>query len=273
MTTEKTNTPLFSNLSIKAGKRFIALRLKALKRLPLRRAVLRMRYRYKSPGLVTNVFGIDFPNPLGLAPGLDFNAMFLDELSIFGFSFLEIDCNNINKALDNIKLATGKAIKVASIDVAAYQLPLKETVAESRKAFSLIYDFVDMFVICVKDPDTLPAIIDPMLDTRVSYDSYKPMVVKILPETPDSDIMEILKYCMLYGIDGIMTPVSCIKKVCSMSNNRITVIASGNILTPQDAAKALDDGASLIELSTDILKKGHKLVRRMLKHLDPNISR
>lgn len=251
----------------------ISLRLKALKRLPIRKAFLRMRYRYKSPELVTNVFGTDFPNPLGLAPGLDFNAMFLDELSIFGFSFLEVDCNDIDKALANIKMTSGQAIRVASIDSASYQLSMEEIVEQTWKTFSLIYDFVEMFVVRAKDLDTLPAIIDPMLDTRVSYDSYKPMIVDIPSEASDPDIEKTVKYCMLYGIDGIMTPVSCIKKVCGISNNRIPVIASGHITTPQDAAKALEDGASLIELDTDILKKGPKTVRKILRHLDENIAR
>jgi dihydroorotate dehydrogenase len=36
------------------------------------------------------VFGIDFPNPVGLAAGLDKNATMFDELSACGFGFIEI---------------------------------------------------------------------------------------------------------------------------------------------------------------------------------------
>src|SRR6185295_12804317 len=36
------------------------------------------------------VFGIDFPNPVGLAAGLDKNGDYIDGLAALGFGFLEI---------------------------------------------------------------------------------------------------------------------------------------------------------------------------------------
>lgn len=40
--------------------------------------------------LPTRVFGIDFPNPVGLAAGLDKNAAHIDALSSLGFGFIEV---------------------------------------------------------------------------------------------------------------------------------------------------------------------------------------
>lgn len=40
--------------------------------------------------LPTRVFGIDFPNPVGLAAGLDKNAEHLDALDALGFGFIEV---------------------------------------------------------------------------------------------------------------------------------------------------------------------------------------
>ena len=40
--------------------------------------------------LPTTVFGIDFPNPVGLAAGLDKNAAHIDALASLGFGFLEV---------------------------------------------------------------------------------------------------------------------------------------------------------------------------------------
>ncbi len=37
-----------------------------------------------------NVFGLDFPNPVGLAAGLDKNGEVIDELGVMGFGFIEI---------------------------------------------------------------------------------------------------------------------------------------------------------------------------------------
>ena len=40
--------------------------------------------------LPTTVFGITFPNPVGLAAGLDKNAEYLDALNALGFGFIEV---------------------------------------------------------------------------------------------------------------------------------------------------------------------------------------
>ncbi|ULQ56458.1 quinone-dependent dihydroorotate dehydrogenase [Flavihumibacter rivuli] len=40
--------------------------------------------------LATHVFGLDFPNPVGLAAGFDKNARYLNELEALGFGFVEI---------------------------------------------------------------------------------------------------------------------------------------------------------------------------------------
>lgn len=42
------------------------------------------------PSLHRNLFGLDFVNPVGLAAGFDKNALYLDELALLGFGFIEI---------------------------------------------------------------------------------------------------------------------------------------------------------------------------------------
>ena len=42
------------------------------------------------PALHRKVFGIDFPNPVGLAAGFDKDAKLFNELSHFGFGFIEV---------------------------------------------------------------------------------------------------------------------------------------------------------------------------------------
>src|ERR1700722_11880275 len=41
-------------------------------------------------GLTRNVFGLNFPNPIGLAAGFDKNALYLRELAALGFGSVEI---------------------------------------------------------------------------------------------------------------------------------------------------------------------------------------
>jgi dihydroorotate dehydrogenase len=48
------------------------------------------RYRYDDPRLKVATFGIDFPNPLGVAAGLDKNGVGVPALNALGFGFVEV---------------------------------------------------------------------------------------------------------------------------------------------------------------------------------------
>ncbi len=52
--------------------------------------LLQSAYQYNSPLLQKSVFGLPFKNPVGLGAGFDKNALFLDELEVLGFGFVEI---------------------------------------------------------------------------------------------------------------------------------------------------------------------------------------
>ncbi|HNP02840.1 MAG TPA: quinone-dependent dihydroorotate dehydrogenase, partial [Agitococcus sp.] len=45
---------------------------------------------HKTPQQPVKVMGIDFPNPVGLAAGLDKNGDYIDALAALGFGFIEI---------------------------------------------------------------------------------------------------------------------------------------------------------------------------------------
>lgn len=47
-------------------------------------------FQFNHPSLHKQVFGLPFKNPVGLAAGFDKNALYLKELEIFGFGFVEI---------------------------------------------------------------------------------------------------------------------------------------------------------------------------------------
>ena len=61
-----------------------ALAIKALRYMPVPRAAA------DSPALGVRAFGLNFPNPVGLAAGFDKNAMAPDALLRLGFGFVEI---------------------------------------------------------------------------------------------------------------------------------------------------------------------------------------
>lgn len=61
-----------------------------LARLPLIGSLIAARSRVASPQLETEVAGVRFASPIGLAAGFDKNARWFNELSLLGFGFVEV---------------------------------------------------------------------------------------------------------------------------------------------------------------------------------------
>jgi dihydroorotate dehydrogenase len=82
--------PLLFNLDAERAHHLVFDNLRRAARLPGAEALLRSLYDYQHPDLTREVFGLKFPNPVGLAAGFDKNAAFTDELATLGFGFVEI---------------------------------------------------------------------------------------------------------------------------------------------------------------------------------------
>ncbi len=54
------------------------------------KAVMKSRFQVRDKSLERTVFGLHFPNPVGLAAGFDKDARWIDELDCLGFGFIEI---------------------------------------------------------------------------------------------------------------------------------------------------------------------------------------
>lgn len=57
---------------------------------PFVKPITKVFFTYKSEGLSKSVFGLDFPNPVGLAAGFDKDAKLYRELFALGFGFVEV---------------------------------------------------------------------------------------------------------------------------------------------------------------------------------------
>ncbi|WP_151089278.1 quinone-dependent dihydroorotate dehydrogenase [Hymenobacter baengnokdamensis] len=82
--------PLLFKLDAERAHHLVFDNLKRAARLPGTAALLRSLYHYHHPSLERRVFGLSFPNPVGLAAGFDKNAVLTDELATLGFGFVEI---------------------------------------------------------------------------------------------------------------------------------------------------------------------------------------
>ena len=334
--------PLLFRLSPETAHNFTLRALGVIRRVPFAGSLAKLFYSHKDKNLHRTVFGIDFPNPVGLAAGLDKNGEYYNELSRFGFSFIEIGSltpepqegnpkprifrlpqdraiinrmgiNNkgVRNAIGHINRDKPRTILAASIAKNSTSASDEDTIADYRKSFSMLYDFVDLFTVNVSCPNVeglrnlqdvsyLSDILDPMLDLRICYDSYKPILVKVSPDIPHEELDEILRYCMLSGIDGIVAgntttsreglrtnakklekigngglsgaplykkSLALVKYIHEFTGGRLPIVGVGGIMSPAQAREMLESGASLIQVYTGFIYEGPSLVKRILKHI------
>ncbi|WP_460616883.1 quinone-dependent dihydroorotate dehydrogenase [Hymenobacter ruber] len=82
--------PVLFNLDAERAHHLVFNNLRRAARVPGTPALLRALYDFQHPSLEREVFGLKFPNPVGLAAGFDKNAALTDELATLGFGFVEI---------------------------------------------------------------------------------------------------------------------------------------------------------------------------------------
>ena len=238
----------------------IALRyFKIIGSIPVLRDIYRLLHKNRSFGIDRDVFGLHFYNPLGLGAGLDKKGELCATLEDLGFSFVEIgplNATSTRSAIANIQEKPCEDILAACI------------INDLATSFSLIYDFCDFFVIDISEESGFEEILNPILETRLSYDVYRPVVVKLPEEITQPELETIVDFCLMNGIDGIEARnLEQIKLISGCSSGRMPIIANCHIKTPEQAARTLEAGAALIEVRTGLVTQGPKLVSRILKHL------
>lgn len=82
--------PLLFRLSPETIHHLIVAVLRAGHYVPFAKTILRAIFRVKAPSLEREVFGLKFPNPVGLAAGFDKNGEVYDMLGALGFGFIEV---------------------------------------------------------------------------------------------------------------------------------------------------------------------------------------
>ena len=250
--------PFVRNADIeKASKR--ALRyFEFIEMVPLGRTLSRWFHNNRPVGLQREVFGLPFYNPVGLGAGLDIHGELYNDLNNLGFSFVEIgpmNADGIRRAIRRIQQDPQNDILAACIR------------EDFLTAFTLAYDFCDFFVIDLSaNPST--DILDPLLDARLAEDVYKPIVVKLPKELPPSETEDILDYCQMNRIDGIeVQTLEQIRHIVSYTSGRLPIIADIVIETPEQAAEALEAGASLVEVRDGLVRQGPRFISKIQKYL------
>ena len=159
--------------------------LKALRYVPFAGSIIRGIYKRETPSLEKEVFGIHFPNPVGLAGGLDKNGEFYNDMANFGFGFVEIGSltpqpqdgnpkprcfrvpgdraiinrfgiNNkgVKNAVEHLKKVRPEVIVAANISKNTTSVN-EDAAKDYESSFALLYDFVDMFVVNISCPNVV----------------------------------------------------------------------------------------------------------------------
>lgn len=148
------------------------------------KALFKKLYVVNHPSLVREVFGIKFPNPVGLAAGFDKDAKHYEDLAAVGFGFFEIGTitpkpqdgnpqprlfrlpqdkalinrmgfNNggLNAAVQRLKNRNPNLIVGGNIGKNKIT-PNEEAVNDYISCFEGLYPYVDYFVVNVSSPNT-----------------------------------------------------------------------------------------------------------------------
>jgi dihydroorotate dehydrogenase len=266
--------------------------LRILSRIPLAKRVHKLttkRHAVIIPDM--EWFGLRFRTPLGLGPGLDRNGDYCDIMASFGFSHIcvgpislepqENDPDAPNKgirhAISQIQKKGGKAILALAITPSRSCVGEEATVRDCLTAFSLGYDFADMFIldfrpsyICkLVDPSLVAAITDQALETRLSYDNTKPILIALPPGIQPAILDEIVAYCRMNRVDGIiLQDLEAVKAVAQATSGRFPVIYAGGLKNASDAPEILDSGATMIHISGELPSKRAKFIRNIYKSIE-----
>jgi dihydroorotate dehydrogenase len=197
-----------------------------------------LRWRYAVGNPVT-VFGVRFANPVGLAAGMDKDAVALPAWPALGFGFVEVGTvtahaqpgnerprlfrlpaseaiinrmgfNNAGAAALADRLATSGPIDVPlGISLGKSKITaLDDAVEDYLTSFNLVRPYADYIAVNVSSPNTPglrslqdKAHLDGLLTALVGP---VPVLVKIAPDLPEAAIAELLQVCLDRGAAGII---------------------------------------------------------------------
>jgi dihydroorotate dehydrogenase len=203
---------------------------------------LREKNQPHRPALATRLFGIDFPNPLGVAAGLDKNATAIPGLCALGFGFVEVGTLTPKPQLGNptprlFRLVQHEAIINSMVfnnqgaEVAAKTLAkltyrpapiginlgknkwteLENAAEDYVSVAKTLAPFADYLALNLSSPNTpglrtlqSPKTLEALLLHLKKLGLQKPLLVKLAPDLHEEELREISEVALSCSIDGII---------------------------------------------------------------------
>jgi len=234
--------------------------LRFLNRIPGFPSLFRSLYEVKDSRLETEVFGLKFKNPVGLAAGFDKDAKLYKELSNLGFGFIEIgtltpkgqegnpkkrlfrlkeDAAIINRmgfnnggvleAVERLKKNNGVLI---GGNIGKNKLTSnEEATSDYEICFDALYDHVDYFVVNVSSPNTpnlralqdkepLTQLLQTLQNKNLAKPKQKPILLKIAPDLTDEQLLDIIDIVNETKIAGVIATNTTISREGLQSENK-----------------------------------------------------
>ena len=241
--------------------------IRVLHRIPFMGGLVRKLYSSKKPSLQKEVFGIHFPNPVGLAAGFDKDAKLFRELSNFGFGFIEIGTvtpkpqgGNPKPRLFRLKKDKGIINRMGfnneGVEAAAKRLkrnkniiiggnigknkttPNNNAQEDYLICFDVLFDVVDYFVVNVSSPNTpnlrdlqekepLTALLNTLQKQNNSKPKRKPILLKIAPDLTDTQLSDIIDIVEVTKIDGVIATNTTLSRDGLKSNETLPSQSGG----------------------------------------------
>jgi len=217
-------------------------------------------YLVNDKRLETEVFGLKFKNPVGLAAGFDKDAKLYNELSNFGFGFIEIGTltpigqegnpkkrlfrliedsaiinrmgfNNggVQEAVERLKKNKGVLI---GGNIGKNKLtPNENASGDYEICFEALFDYVDYFVVNVSSPNTpnlrelqdkepLTILLTTLQTRNSKHATKKPILLKIAPDLTESQLLDIIDIINETKISGVIATNTTLSREGLQSENK-----------------------------------------------------
>ena len=238
---------------------FTFLFFKIILNLPFIGYIVRKIYSVENKKLHKKIFGLEFKNPVGLAAGFDKNAKLFNELTCFGFCFIEVGTvtpkaqngnpkkrlfrlvddegvinrmgfNNDGMSKITARLKKNKNVLIGGNIGKNKSTPNNQAVNDYLLCFNYLHDFVDYFVVNVSSPNTpnlrelqnkepLIEILKSIKAENLTKSKPKPILLKISPDLSKSNISDIVEIVLSLKIDGIIATNTTIQRNNLKSKN------------------------------------------------------
>ncbi len=235
---------------------------RSLCKIPLTRSIIKSIYGVNDPRLEREIFGLTFKNPVGLAAGFDKDAKLYNELSDFGFGFIEIGTvtpkpqyGNPKKRLFRLKadqaiinrmgfnnegveatverLKKNKGVLIGGNIGKNKVTPNEQAVEDYKICFDALFDYVDYFVVNVSSPNTpnlralqdkepLTALLNTLQEKNKEKGNPKPILLKIAPDLNNDQLLDIITIVKETKIAGIIATNTTIERKNLKSNEEVT---------------------------------------------------